>query len=43
MKLVSDEAGDAVRGRRVEQSLLVGVTTAGRVQVRRSTDAGDED
>jgi len=37
MKLVSDEAGDAVRGREVHHDLLVGVTHEGSVQVRRDT------
>jgi hypothetical protein len=36
MKLVSDEAGSAVRGREVRESLLVGVTSEGTVRVRRS-------
>lgn len=36
MKAVSDAAGDAVRGRKVRERLLVGVTTDGSVQVRRS-------
>ena len=36
MKAVSDAAGDAVQGRVVRESLLVGVATDGRVQVRRS-------
>ncbi|MFB6177830.1 MAG: Tfx family DNA-binding protein [Halobaculum sp.] len=36
MKLVSDEAGDAVTGREVVADLLVGVTSDGAVQVRRS-------
>jgi hypothetical protein len=36
MKRVSDEAGDAVQGREVRETLLVGVTTGGRVRVRRS-------
>ncbi|ESP88631.1 Tfx family DNA-binding protein [Candidatus Halobonum tyrrellensis] len=36
MKLVSDEAGDAVRGREVVDALLVGVTRSGGVRVRRS-------
>lgn len=34
MKLVSDEAGDAVVGRNVDQPLLVGVTSDGEVHVR---------
>ncbi|MFB6092639.1 MAG: Tfx family DNA-binding protein [Haloquadratum sp.] len=38
MKAVSEAAGDAVRGREVHESLLVGVTTSGRVQVRRSVE-----
>jgi Tfx family DNA-binding protein len=38
MKAVSDAAGDAIQGRKVRESLLVGVTTNGQVQVRRSTD-----
>jgi Tfx family DNA-binding protein len=36
MKLVSDEAGDAVSGRGVVADLLVGVTSDGSVRVRRS-------
>ena len=36
MKLVSDEAGDAVAGREVRDRLFVGVTSEGRVRVRRS-------
>ncbi len=36
MKLVSDAAGDAVRGRAVRDDLLVGVTSEGTVRVRRS-------
>ena len=36
MKLVSDEAGDAVQGRKVVAPILVGVTSAGSVRVRRS-------
>jgi Tfx family DNA-binding protein len=36
MKLVSDEAGEAVEGREVQAPLLVGVTTDGTVRVRRS-------
>ncbi|GAB3323705.1 Tfx family DNA-binding protein [Haloplanus rallus] len=36
MKLVSDEAGDAVQGREVQAPLLVGVTTDGTVRVRQS-------
>jgi hypothetical protein len=39
MKTVSDEAGDAVRGREVREDVLVGVTAEGAVRVRRSTDA----
>ncbi|WP_135827491.1 Tfx family DNA-binding protein [Halorussus halobius] len=39
MKRVSDEAGDAVAGREVQADLLVGVTTAGEVTVRRSRAA----
>jgi Tfx family DNA-binding protein len=38
MKAVSDAAGDAIQGREVRESLLVGVGTDGRVQVRRSAD-----
>jgi hypothetical protein len=38
MKAVSDAAGDAIQGREVRESLLVGVTTDGQVQVRRSDD-----
>lgn len=36
MKLVSDAAGDAVAGRQIKTPLLVGVTSDGTVQVRRS-------
>lgn len=36
MKLVSDAAGDAIRGREVRESILVGVTSEGSVRVRRS-------
>ncbi|EJN59734.1 hypothetical protein SAMN04487950_3189 [Halogranum rubrum] len=36
MKLVSDAAGDAVQGREVRESILVGVTSDGAVRVRRS-------
>ena len=36
MKLVSDDAGDAVRGREVVAPILVGITTEGDVRVRRS-------
>lgn len=36
MKRVSDEAGEAVKGRTVRTSLLVGVTHEGEVTVRRS-------
>ncbi|MWG34584.1 Tfx family DNA-binding protein [Halomarina oriensis] len=35
MKLVSDAAGDAVRGREVRQDILVGVTSDGQVRVRK--------
>ncbi|MFC7155804.1 Tfx family DNA-binding protein [Halomarina halobia] len=34
MKLVSDAAGDAVRGREVRRDILVGVTSEGAVRVR---------
>lgn len=34
MKVISDAAGDVVRGRRVETELVVGVTASGTVQVR---------
>lgn len=34
MKLVSDEAGDAVRGREVKRALTVGVTSEGVIRVR---------
>ena len=37
MKSVSDAAGDAVQGREVRESILVGVTSAGDVRVRRSS------
>lgn len=36
MKVVNDAAGDAVRGRRVADPLVVGVTTEGTVRVRQS-------
>ncbi|SEO56498.1 hypothetical protein SAMN04487948_103256 [Halogranum amylolyticum] len=36
MKRVSDAAGDAVQGREVRDSILVGVTSDGAVRVRRS-------
>lgn len=36
MKRVSDAAGDAVQGREVRESILVGVTSEGAVRVRRS-------
>ncbi|SFF81432.1 hypothetical protein SAMN04488063_0396 [Halopelagius inordinatus] len=35
MKIVADEAGDAVKGREVREQLLVGVTSDGSVRVRR--------
>ncbi|PSQ27680.1 RNA polymerase subunit sigma-70 [Halobacteriales archaeon QS_9_68_17] len=35
MKVISDEAGDAVGGRDVSEALLVGVTAEGSVRVRR--------
>jgi Tfx family DNA-binding protein len=38
MKLVSDEAGDAVKGREIQAPLLVGVTTDGTVRVRQSSN-----
>jgi hypothetical protein len=34
MKLISDEAGDAVRGREVTRDLTVGVTSEGTLRVR---------
>ncbi|MFC6837259.1 Tfx family DNA-binding protein [Halomarina ordinaria] len=34
MKLVSDAAGDAVRGREVRRDILIGVTSEGAVRVR---------
>ena len=34
MKLVADEAGDAIQGREVKRDLVVGVTSDGRVRVR---------
>jgi hypothetical protein len=36
MKLVSDEAGDAIQGRKVHRPITVGVTGEGSVQVRTS-------
>jgi Tfx family DNA-binding protein len=38
MKRVSDEAGDAVSGREVQEDLLVGVTTDGEMTVRKSRE-----
>ena len=38
MKSVSDAAGDAVHGREVREPLLVGVTSAGSVRVRRPNE-----
>ena len=38
MKAVSDAAGDAIQGREVREPLLVGVTTGGKVQVRRTAE-----
>jgi hypothetical protein len=35
MKMVSDEAGDAVRGREVRSDITVAVTNEGRMDVRR--------
>ena len=35
MKVISDEAGDAISGREVSEALLVGVTAEGTVRVRR--------
>ncbi len=35
MKLISDEAGDAIQGRNVRRELLVGVSADGEVSVRR--------
>ena len=37
MKRVSDAAGDAIQGREVRESILVGVTSNGDVRVRRSS------
>ena len=34
MKMVSDEAGDAVKGRQIDTELVIGVTTSGSVRVR---------
>ena len=42
MKLVSDEAGDAVQGREVVAAILVGVTRGGAVRVRRSETEAPE-
>lgn len=39
MKSVSDAAGDAIHGREVHKRLLVGVTSAGSVRVRKPSDA----
>jgi hypothetical protein len=38
MKLVSDEAGDAVRGRKVRYDLTVSVSSDGTVRVRRGAE-----
>ena len=38
MKLVSDEAGDAVTGREVRSQILVGVTSDGTIRVRARPD-----
>jgi Tfx family DNA-binding protein len=38
MQLISDEAGEAVAGRNVDQRLYVSVTNAGEVRVRRQRD-----
>jgi Tfx family DNA-binding protein len=38
MKVVADAGGEAVRGREVKSSLLVGVTGDGQVRVRRSAE-----
>ncbi|MFW5939985.1 MAG: Tfx family DNA-binding protein [Halolamina sp.] len=38
MKIVSDAAGDGVRGREVREELFVGVTSDGQVRVRRAHD-----
>jgi len=38
MKIVADGAGDAVHGREISESLLVGVTSSGDVRVRQSTE-----
>ena len=41
LKVISDEAGDSVRGREVVAPLLVGVTGGGSVRVRHA-ETGDE-
>ena len=41
MRLVSDRADDAVRGREVKQELLVGVTREGEVRVRHGLTDGE--
>ncbi|SFR34396.1 Tfx family DNA-binding protein [Halogeometricum limi] len=38
MKIIADAAGDAIHGREVRESVLVGVTSTGDVRVRRSAD-----
>jgi Tfx family DNA-binding protein len=43
MKLVSDEAGDAVQGRKVQRAITVGVTSEGTVRVRPSGGRFDGD
>ncbi|RDI71602.1 Tfx family DNA-binding protein [Halopelagius longus] len=41
MKIVADDAGDAVNGREVKEQLLVGVTSDGSVRVRRAGAANE--
>jgi hypothetical protein len=43
MKRVSDEAGESVEGREVQEDLLIGVTTDGAVTVRKSRELGREE
>ena len=41
MKLVSDNAGDAVAGREIRQRVLIGVTSDGTMRVRARSDEDD--
>jgi hypothetical protein len=39
MKIVSDAAGEAVEGRKIKETLFVGVTSDGGVRVRRHANS----